>query len=1844
MSYQQNFGVYDPNQAGVIPSPGQDGVNGLHASGNMDMPPPPPEEGEMGAGYSAEGYPPGPPSDDIEDPFGLPPPPESLLNSLIFDEPDSPSNISRDPQTQNLKAGSFAKIIERLTHPTVHDANFLYDFVLTYRSFAAPEEVLEALIRRYETAQEDMKKAIGLRVFNVLKHWIEKAWHDFDKDAALPERCMDFLDRCISSNDPLKGVASGIRQNLLRKKSGDEATITKASTNPPPVLLGARDSALSNLMDLNAEEIARQLTLIEWDIWVKIQPWECLGLSWTKKNKETAAPNVLALINRFNVVSGWVATTICTLESVKKRTKAIGKFLEISGHLMAMGNVNGVMEVVSGLGRGAVFRLKQTWEGLTSQQRKTYEEVKKLTDRSLSYANLRAAVKKLNPPCIPYLGMYLTDLTFIEEGNKDFLTEYNLINWNKRHLISETIRQIRQYQLQAYINSPVPWLQANLCSVSVLSEDELYELSEWLEVRMGKERGPKPQILIKFQEAQEKAAAAYAASLNPTSSASSSSGAGAGSSGVSGTIGRNSTMAAQFKAGGDNVVLETGHHWPFYEPDSPSNVDVDQMTNTVRSGTLLKIVERLTHNSVNPDSNALFGFLVMYRSFSNANDIWELLVQRWNVPPPKDKSNQANYNDLMLKPIQLRVFNFIKTWVDRHFSDFESNTDLKNKLKNFVAGPLKDSNEGYARVLTTTIAKQEALQGGASAAVSGTPEPPQSLLPAAHITNPTFLDLNTEEFARQLTLVHHRAFVAIKCDELLDQMYRSLEKDSKAKHVVLLQALFHYLFTFTKNELLASDQQGNAGLVATRLLEIAARLNAHRNLFGARAVVEGVDHVLRTKTTILDNVTVDAKNTFSELKDALIVKATTRLSIAPPMVLALQPFFNEISAAEMGIGQPLPDKRINFEKRLIVAETLVRLINYQKLTYNFHEVPLFTQWFLAHKCISPAALLANGAPVGGPIAGVGQNFSPSVSGLTASPSSSYIPRASNAAAGTGSGSNSLGSFAEGGAASTFGFFMMDLVLHDDEIKHEIQDMATEIYRMNVALIQDEIRQLMAGTKNPGQKLLFPMLPAPKGPMPVYVPPQAPVTAPLPATSAPFGNALGQTGAPATPTTMSGSLNSLPALGSTPPPGSHGTFMLGGTPGAPGSGLLPPANFGNPHVAKLNAPSNPNLHASSGTNPALGPSTVASNPALVASNPALNPALAASGSHPTLAASGSHPTLAATNPALAKTPLGATPAVGSNPALATSSNPATPTTPGNPTPASTAPTEIPVRPLPPAMGGKLPAGLKFPLPAGPGNSPVKVGVPPAAMLHSGSASSLPPAGPLPSLPPKMPLPGTPPRVVSGTFPSGLVQSPSGNSLVAAGPAPVGLQTPPQAANPALTTPSTTAATGPAGFSTPSSHPGLLSSNPGLAPPSGLNTPANPGLATPQQHKPLANPALLHTPNATLAPPASQFGGGGGGGVSGGTSPAISPSPSPVPQNPTTPPPPQSPSPSPGPGMMTADMVQSPSNQALNTSGGSVGSEVGPDGKKSLPMPAFPKSRQSFTSASKQASIRDLMAGLGKMSPSASNPALRSSNPLSGSGSISIPAANGGNGSVGGGSSSTGPIPDMAGTPPGTPGNHSRSNSNSSVGSGMTSSFGANSFGTFTAGPLQHVNGGGVNGGGVNGGGVSGAASTAPIPSVTGLKTSNPSNPIVSSSSPSSPSPAMLAATQHQHSPAPVATPVAPVAVESSADQIVSKLRSVSSQQLAIDFPNAQLIQWSAVEPGTNETLSTDLLKTDRAQYVCSIAPVISVNDINSLVRVGKLFKQQNPTLPLACIVLTFQIDATANDLAARYKMKVYQFTQ
>jgi len=121
-------------------------------------------------------------------------------------------------------------------------------------------------------------------------------------------------------------------------------------------------------------------------------------------------------------------------------------------------NFNAVMEIIAGLNSSSVHRLKHTFAALPQRTTAIFTELSDLVQRTQNYQKLRNAIHSCSPPCIPYLGLYLTDLTFIEDGNKDS-TESGLINFFKRKQIANVIREIIQYQQTPYCLEPVPVIQ-----------------------------------------------------------------------------------------------------------------------------------------------------------------------------------------------------------------------------------------------------------------------------------------------------------------------------------------------------------------------------------------------------------------------------------------------------------------------------------------------------------------------------------------------------------------------------------------------------------------------------------------------------------------------------------------------------------------------------------------------------------------------------------------------------------------------------------------------------------------------------------------------------------------------------------------------------------------------------------------------------------------------------------------------------------------------------------------------------------------------------------------------------------------------------------------------------------------------------------------------------------------------------------------------------------------------------------------------------------------------------------------------------------------------------------------
>jgi len=106
-----------------------------------------------------------------------------------------------------------------------------------------------------------------------------KNFEDFDED--LQNRFMQFANTVVTQTDPK--LATQITQALTAKQQGNlkrQSVLIFSDNAPQPFLPKVQ---ITSLLDLNPLEIARQLTLIDYELCKKIEAKECLGLGWTKK-------------------------------------------------------------------------------------------------------------------------------------------------------------------------------------------------------------------------------------------------------------------------------------------------------------------------------------------------------------------------------------------------------------------------------------------------------------------------------------------------------------------------------------------------------------------------------------------------------------------------------------------------------------------------------------------------------------------------------------------------------------------------------------------------------------------------------------------------------------------------------------------------------------------------------------------------------------------------------------------------------------------------------------------------------------------------------------------------------------------------------------------------------------------------------------------------------------------------------------------------------------------------------------------------------------------------------------------------------------------------------------------------------------------------------------------------------------------------------------------------------------------------------------------------------------------------------------------------------------------------
>ncbi|XP_047448140.1 rap guanine nucleotide exchange factor 1-like isoform X2 [Mugil cephalus] len=362
-------------------------------------------------------------------------------------------------------------LVYATTHSSTDPDLYCEAFLCTYRSFMSPDDVVRKLQHRYRRLSEGQgpDSSAATKAFNLLLRVVDQlCTTELDSDLLL--LLMELVSSLLIGGK--LDSAHRLHSNILSKMEKKWQLIGSPHSLRPLASKGVA-ARPGTLLDFRSQDLAEQLTLLDSALFYKIELPEVL--LWSKEQNEERSPNLTEFTQHFNNMSFWVRSVIILQDKAQDREKLLLKFLKIMKHLRKLNNFNSYLSILSALDSAPLRRLD--WQKSTSD---ALEEFSSLIDSSSSFRAYRAALAEVEPPCIPYLGLILQDLTFVHLGNPDALmtSQGSKVNFSKRWQQFNILETLRSYQQVPYLLQQDDDIMSFFNDFSDhVSEEALWELS-----------------------------------------------------------------------------------------------------------------------------------------------------------------------------------------------------------------------------------------------------------------------------------------------------------------------------------------------------------------------------------------------------------------------------------------------------------------------------------------------------------------------------------------------------------------------------------------------------------------------------------------------------------------------------------------------------------------------------------------------------------------------------------------------------------------------------------------------------------------------------------------------------------------------------------------------------------------------------------------------------------------------------------------------------------------------------------------------------------------------------------------------------------------------------------------------------------------------------------------------------------------------------------------------------------------------------------------------------------------------------------------------------------------------
>ena len=304
-----------------------------------------------------------------------------------------------------------------------------------------------------------------------MKTWSEFSPLDFHNEELVKEINL-FVDEYEKEFPGIKPIRRYIEQAKTMKIGDTFERTENANTT----------EKAKSLKEMSVDDVVEQLSLFEYNCFAGIAPSDFLGSGWTKKDKYERCPRLMEFMDHFNAVTNWVCSSILGEKSDKSRAKLIDKCIDIADKMRHRANFTGFFEFYSALTSSSIGRLTKTWDMCDSKLKKLMDQFNEIALPTKSYQNYRKVLKENETQhnLIPFMGVIIQDLTFIDEGNPNEL-ENGVVNFEKCRMMAEQLLILIKYQNACHSNVKIaPFFKDFIQNINKHKDDDdkkLYDIS-----------------------------------------------------------------------------------------------------------------------------------------------------------------------------------------------------------------------------------------------------------------------------------------------------------------------------------------------------------------------------------------------------------------------------------------------------------------------------------------------------------------------------------------------------------------------------------------------------------------------------------------------------------------------------------------------------------------------------------------------------------------------------------------------------------------------------------------------------------------------------------------------------------------------------------------------------------------------------------------------------------------------------------------------------------------------------------------------------------------------------------------------------------------------------------------------------------------------------------------------------------------------------------------------------------------------------------------------------------------------------------------------------------------------